>query len=453
MTMRTPASGTLEFPANGARKPRVGVLMTHPVQYYSPWFQHLASVTNLTVYYAHRQSSEEQGDAGFGRPFEWDVPLLDGYEWQWLRNVSKRPGLTRFDGCDTPEIEGIISKGRFDGFIMVGWNNKSFLQAGWAAIRSSTPLMIRLDSQLGMQPSLVKRLIKGPLYSAILPWVAHYLSPGTRSDAYLRHFKVPARRIHRLAHMVDVDRFRTSANAASATGDVGCLRSRHGASSTDVVLLFAGKLIEKKRPHLLLEAALKFRQREPTFGSSLKVWLVGDGPLRRELEAFAIAENLPVSFLGFVNQSAMPAVYAAADCLVLPSNGEETWGLVVNEAFACGVPAIVSVEAGCCPELVDDGVTGWTLRTPDADELALLLGMAVRGARQLRPEDIRARSAAGSYETGTAAILEILRRVSSTLRRDGGQQAITTFDCADPPNKGATQGLKQDAGSGPAGRQ
>ncbi|MDQ0463119.1 glycosyltransferase involved in cell wall biosynthesis [Caulobacter ginsengisoli] len=393
-------------------KPRLGILLTHPVQYYSPWFRALAQASDLTVYYAHQQSAEGQAQAGFGTAFEWDVPLLDGYDWHWLTNVSRRPGLSHFNGCDTPEIAQIVRTGHFDAFIIFGWNKKSFIQAGWACHRSGTPCFIRLDSQLAMQASPLKRAIKRLVYSAILPWAAHYLTPGVRSDAYLRHFGVPERRIHRLPHMIDVDRFSASAQAARVSGETAALRARHGAGDDDFVLLFAGKLLARKRPGLVLEALRWLRTSDPKAAARLKVWLVGDGPLRGELEAFTAQHALPVSFLGFVNQSAIPTAYAAADCLVLPSNGEETWGLVVNESFACGRPAIVSIEAGCAPDLIEDGVTGWTLRHPDADALAKVMATALRDARRLPNQGLAAKNLAGSYSTGVASLLETL----STLK-------------------------------------
>src|SRR5262249_27696108 len=115
---------------------RLGVLMTHPVQYISPWFSHLAQHAKVCVYYAHKQTPSEQARAGFGVPFEWDIPLFEGYRFTWLENKASQPSVSRFHGCDTPEIEAIMRRERFDAFLMFGWNKKCFLQAGWAAIRN-----------------------------------------------------------------------------------------------------------------------------------------------------------------------------------------------------------------------------------------------------------------------------------------------------------------------------
>ena len=89
-----------------------------------------------------------------------------------------------------------------------------------------------------------------------------------------------------------------------------------------------------------------------------------------ELRRIVQREKLPVSFAGFLNQTEMPRAYAAADCLVLPSDYGETWGLVVNEAMACGLPAIVSDRVGCGPDLVMEGKTGFVFSFGDAESLA-----------------------------------------------------------------------------------
>ena len=392
---------------------RLGALLTHPVQYYSPWFRHLAGLADLKVYYAHQQTAEGQAKAGFSKAFDWDVPLLDGYDWRWLDNVARRPGIDHLAGCDTPEIARIIRQERFDAFLMMGWNRKCYLQAGWAAFRTGTPLLMRTDSNLTSPRSALTLAIKRPLYSAILPRAGHYLSPGRRTDDYLRHYATPESRIHRVAHMIDVERFQVGADQARRSGRTTALRGRHGAGEGDFVFLFAGKLIPKKRPMLLLEA---FERAVASGAAGLRLWIAGDGPLREALEGRVRELGLPVSFLGFVNQSELAGVYAAADCLVLPSDTEETWGLVVNEAFACGVPAIVSAEAGCAPELIEDGVTGWTMRTPEPGHLADLLLTARAEAPGLSRARIDALSEAGSYPAGSRRVLEIVERLKAERR-------------------------------------
>src|SRR5207248_1690512 len=108
-------------------------------------------------------------------------------------------------------------------------------------------------------------------------------------------------------------------------------------------------------------------------GAQAHVLVVGDGELMTEARALAARERLPLTFAGFLNQTEIVGAYVAADCLVLPSDTGETWGLVVNEAMACGIPAIVSDQVGCGPDLVSDSVTGAMFPMGDIDALARCL--------------------------------------------------------------------------------
>ncbi|MCX8090907.1 MAG: hypothetical protein N3I86_08245, partial [Verrucomicrobiae bacterium] len=166
---------------------RLGILASHPVQYHAPWFRALARVADVEVFFAHRQSAQEQGRAGFGVAFDWDVDLLSGYPHRFLKNVASRPGVHHYRGCDTPEIGRIIQTGlarrlaelqpagerssgaaagcesaeerRFDAFIVMGWYLRAYLQAARACRAAGVPVLVRGDSQLRTPRPLLKRLV------------------------------------------------------------------------------------------------------------------------------------------------------------------------------------------------------------------------------------------------------------------------------------------------------
>jgi glycosyltransferase involved in cell wall biosynthesis len=137
------------------------------------------------------------------------------------------------------------------------------------------------------------------------------------------------------------------------------------------VVLFAGKLEPKKAPDLLLEAFLQrvaanTHQREHLI-------FVGSGPLEDSLRARA-AGHSQVHFLGFANQSRMPAVYRLGDVFALPSRGPgETWGLAINEAMACERPVVVTDRVGCAPDLVQAGRSGLVVPAGNVAALATAL--------------------------------------------------------------------------------
>src|ERR1051326_4371451 len=141
---------------------RLAILATHAIQYQPPWFRALAEhpEIDLEVFYCHRAMPSEQSNAGFGIEFDWDIPLLDGYQYRFLKNVSAKPTLANFRGLDTPELAGIIKQKRFDAVIINGWHYKSAWQAMRACWRPKTPVLARSDSHLHTDRGLMKRSIK-----------------------------------------------------------------------------------------------------------------------------------------------------------------------------------------------------------------------------------------------------------------------------------------------------
>jgi glycosyltransferase involved in cell wall biosynthesis len=356
---------------------RVGLLATHPIQYYVPWYRELSKVVDLQVFYCHRQTPEGQGGAGFKVAFDWDVPLLDGYRWQFLKNISRRADVSTFSGCDTPEIADVIYRERFDAFIVHGWALKSYWQAIIACWRQRTPVLVRGDSQLLLSSSAWWQLAKWPIYRLFIPRFDAYLVVGERARQYLLHYGAPAGKMFLSPHSVDNHFFSVSADSFRGCRD--SLRNEWGLPAGATVFLFAAKFIEKKRPWDFVRAiAQASAVQEGIWGL-----MVGDGPLRSDLEMKVRNESWPIRFAGFLNQTAMPKAYAASDALVLPSNGDETWGLVVNEAMAGGIPAIVSDQAGCSADLVHPGKTGEIFKGGSVDELSGILTKLAADPRTL----------------------------------------------------------------------
>ncbi len=346
---------------------RLGVWASHPIQYYSPWFRSLATRVDLEVFYGHRQAPTDQAAAGFDVEFEWDVSLLEGYRYRWLNNISPRPSVDHFRGCDNPDVFEILNAQRFDAVLVFGWYLKGALQTMYAARRSDIPVLMRGDSQLQTPRSLLKRIAKFPFYRWLLPRISAHLYVGARNRAYLRHYGVADEKLFFAPHFVDNAFFRDGAGSAGIKGRRHQIRERYEIPEDAFVLLFVGKLVARKRVDDLLQATTIICAASDQ--GDAHVLIVGDGPLREELERRSRTLPDRIHFLGFQNQTALPAIYAAADVLVLPSSGEETWGLVVNEAMASGLPAIVSDGVGSGPDLIEEGRTGYSYPLGNIDAL------------------------------------------------------------------------------------
>jgi glycosyltransferase involved in cell wall biosynthesis len=135
------------------------------------------------------------------------------------------------------------------------------------------------------------------------------------------------------------------------------LRASLGFGADDFVLISVGKLLPYKRPLLVLEVFRELVAMVP----DARLIVIGDGALETKARRFAAESGLKdsVHFAGFQSQSEVAKYLCAADVLLLLSS--ETWGLVANEAAACGLPLAVSYDAGCSRDLVVDGVTGLRL--------------------------------------------------------------------------------------------
>lgn len=400
---------------------RLGVLATHPIQYHAPLYRALAERLDLEVFFAHRQTAEGQAAAGFGVAFEWDVPLTDGYRHTFLDNRARHPSTDTFSGTDTPEIGARIREGHFDAFLVNGWYTRSYWQAMRACWQTGTPLLVRGDSHLGTARSNLLRVAKWAAYRAFVPRFDGYLVVGQRAREYLLHYGADPARMTPVPHFVDTAFFTSHAAAVDRSVE----RARLGADEASLVLLFVGKFIPKKRPGDVIAAAAQLRVSGAARRRDVRVVLVGSGPLDAELRALAARLDVPTHFAGFQNQTQLPLWYAAADMLVLPSDGGETWGLVVNEAFACRVPAVVSDAAGCTPDLVVDveGPERTGAAFPSGDVAALAAAVA-RVAPHLGTPALEAavlrRSAAHALDVAVEGTMAAVARVCrpSTVASD-----------------------------------
>ena len=392
---------------------RVAVVASHPIQYQAPWFRSLAALVDLTVFYGHRQTPEGQARSGFDHAFEWDVPLVDGYRHVWLENISPQPGVDSYAGCDTPQLSRLLIPESFDACIVLGWYLKSYLQAIRACGKNGVPVLVRGDSQLKGPRSAIKSIAKYLPYRLLLRRIDVHLNVGRANADYLRHYGVPQSRLFFAPHSVDSERFAAGADRARATGAAARARQQVTPSWDTSVFAFAGKFVSRKRPADFIEAIRQARAR----GAAVAGLLIGSGPEESALRS--LARDLPVHFAGFQNQSEIAAWYAAADCLVLPSDGPETWGLVVNEAMAAGLPAIVSDEVGCGPDLVTAGETGFVFPVGDvgalADRMCQIAARTPAGVARMRAA-VAARLARYSCDAATAGTLAAIDIVTERHR-------------------------------------
>jgi glycosyltransferase involved in cell wall biosynthesis len=350
---------------------RLAIVLSHPVQYYSPWFRWLRAHTALTfrVFYLWEFGVSVQRDPQFGTAFQWDVDLLSGYDSEFVPNAARDAGTHHFRGLDNPALCARLAAWQPGAVLLFGYNWLSHQRVIWWARRRGVPLLFRGDSHLlgRAQLPLVRRLLLRFLYRqfAAITYV------GAANREYFRTLGVPDRRLFFAPHAVDAEHFNPGDTGARATA--AGLRAELGLVGKRVVL-FAGKFTARKQPVELLRAFLQVATPDDA------LVFVGDGEEKgRLVELAAASPETNVRFLPFANQSEMPARYLLADLFVLPSQGSyETWGLAVNEAMHLGQPCLVSDLVGCQRDLVHDGETGWVYPADAPAALSARLQAALR---------------------------------------------------------------------------
>jgi len=271
------------------------------------------------------------------------------------------PGRT-FEDVPGPEMEAAVRAALDriapDAVAVPSYSSSDSRAAlAWCRRRRKVAVMLfdsrRADAARSGWREAVKRALVRQFDAALVA--------GTPQRAYARDLGVPEAHIFQPLDVVDNDRFaRAAAQARALRADDDTLR-----------FLTVARLTPVKGVDVLLDAYAKYRAAVP---DPWELSVVGDGPERERLEARA---GEGVTFAGFVEGDALAWWYGRADALVLPSR-KDTWGLVVNEAMAAGLPVVVSDGAGCCIDLVDEGANGFAVPGGDPAALADRLAQVAR---------------------------------------------------------------------------
>ena len=355
-----------------SRPLRLAYFVSHPIQYQAPLLKRIAAEPDiqLTVFFSSDFSVRGHIDPGFGVKVKWDIPLLAGYRHEFLpraRDVGKL-------GFARPLNWGFISRlsqGGFDAVWVHGYATLSALQAILTARMFGIPVLLRAESTLFDRPrSASTKIAKRIFFRMLEPCIRGFLSIGAANTDYWREYfgeRVP---IFPFRYSVDNQFFRTQCREASKHRED--FRRQLELEPERPIILFASKLQARKRCGDLLEAFLRLLPIK-TGRPRPYLLIVGDGEKRAELEQRArSASPGDVRFLGFQNQTALPAFYDLCDVFVLASVNEP-WGLVINEVMNAGKPVIVSTEVGCQKDLVENGVNGCVIEPGNIDALATAL--------------------------------------------------------------------------------
>lgn len=318
--------------AKNKENKRLAIVVSHPIQYYSPLFRTLSKEIDIKVFYCFAPSADQQGRDGFGIAFNWDVDLLGGYESEFLDNISANPSSSVRSGCDTPSVGKQLDSFSPTHVVTFGWHLKSYQQVFRYCKRNHIPIAVRGDSKIDTTDSIFKKLLKRIYYPFFLNKYDAFLSVGEENKKYLMNFGVPSHKIIFSPHSVDQNFW-------------SGVKKEH----PNYTFIWVAKFVSLKRPFDVIDAFQMLASEYP----NVELKMVGTGPLLKQSIERA-KNNDRIKFLGFKNQMELREEYLGSDVLILSSDSE-TWGLVVNEALSVGLKVIVSSKVGCAPDLIKAG--------------------------------------------------------------------------------------------------
>ena len=293
-------------------------------------------------------------DPGFGRELAWDIDLLGGYDHEFV-DVHEGPSQDLFLWLRLKGSFGNTLRDQGVRALWVqGWQVAAYWQIIWEAQRMGVEVWLRGETNLRSNGDGAVQALKRVILRRLLGRVDRFLYIGEANRQF--YLSQGIRPDQMIAAPYCVDNARFAAQASRLRLERRRLRKQWLIPDDAFCFLFVGKLIPKKRPDDLIAAVRGLH------GNGIErpvhILFVGTGELADQLRQSCKtpgsggSQTSFASFAGFLNQSEISLAYVAADCLVLPSDASETWGLVVNEAMASGLPCVTSDACGCVEDLI-----------------------------------------------------------------------------------------------------
>lgn len=343
-----------------AQNPRLIFLTPEPTQHASPWYRYVSRAEfNLSVLVVYTEGLEVSRDPEIERVPGWDLPLLEGYEYQ----VLPGPVFRRLSHLWR------ALRGRPAVVFLPGWRGL----VPWITVVFSIFLrhktIVECDATSWQPRGKLRATIRKILVGRILgTLVGSFAAPGTLTREHLAELGVDRSKVCWLPYPVDIEWFEDA--SATFRPQAESLRSNIGVTSKNpIVLLGVLKFVDREGAIDLLQAFGRVADR------CLNAWLilVGAGEQEAKLRVLALEKGRGRTlFAGYHPYSALPRFYALADCFVHPAL-DEPWGISVLEAAACGLPIVATDRVGAAADLLFDRINGFRYSAGDVGRLADLL--------------------------------------------------------------------------------
>ena len=331
-------------------KNRLGVLVTHPIQYFQPVFQELSksSEVNTRVFFGCKAGANEYYDEEFEKFIAWNSSPTSGFESQFITNGANISGLRGIAGCwrGIQAAQEIIKWGA-DNVLIFAYT-PTFITAAtlWLKVFGQKSLILRADATDGaFKRNKFKKLARNIILPAYYLLFDLVIPIGSESEEHYKRKGVPERKIRKALFSSNVYLFENRIREIKKLQPMPLEES--GKKQT---IAYIGKLSRRKGVLTLLSSIKNMTKKDI---QRIKLLVVGSGELNNKVQnQLKEVQDLDYEVIGFVNQQEIVEYYAKSDTVVVPSIDGETWGLVVNEALQCGCRVIATDKVGASRDLL-----------------------------------------------------------------------------------------------------
>lgn len=400
---------------------RLGVIFTHPTQHHGPLWRKLSQQPGLSLKVMYLSSeNQSSGDPFLGGSAQpWDVDLLSGYPYEYLKDLSGNVPTQRRKTVISPGLISRLTPQNFDAIFMQSFVNYSYRLTALLCKLRGLPLIMQNDASM-MSDGRYGRL-RLIAMAILYPWMNnladYWLSCGDHNEIHLRHYGVPDAKIVRGCHPVDGERFKQTIGQNQA--EIKQIRQRLAGDENTVIYGFAGKYIHRKNPFEFIDAIAKAHRRDPR----IRGVMLGGGELEGEINQRLARLQGEVLNLGFLNQAKIPLYYAAMDGFVSTS-WIDPHPLVISEAMASGCPPILSDRCGNWGynDTVQHRYNGLVYPCGNVDALAsAMLEMAEAETRQRYRQRSKEVFDGQDLECEVNAFLEVIDRIKHDRRKQASE--------------------------------
>ncbi len=249
-----------------------------------------------------------------------------------------------------------------DVIVVPGWADMPSYISTIYCLFTGCKLILRSEST--KYEKSFRRTLFAPITKFVIRTASSFIASGTQARKYLISLGATPKKIFVGYSPIDVEYFQKRAFLSLSKRNA--IRRKMGVPKTAKIILFVGQLIVRKGIYDLIDSFASIATSEP----NAFLVFIGYGPELGNLKDLVSKLNIQnrVIFINFVPNEELPRYYTASDIFVLPSY-EETWGIVVNEAMACGLPVVVNEHVGSSHDLVRDGISGIVFKSGKTEEL------------------------------------------------------------------------------------